>query len=203
MAGYREAFRDKIALYRSGFCLWRDERLNESGCWQTTRPTDWRQKPRGPRSLFRRGFQEQGICGFGMSVVVARPRLLGSHKSVLLLSRSEFIRLDSPESSSPRQKRSRPVTESQTIYSPLSFCYLPDLPGGFRIPNIFASWIGPCTPNVTRRSRRCILHINKIAINSKNNFSFFFILFQINNFHRLSRNIFLSSHTVKNIIAEE
>lgn len=74
-----------------------------------------------PRSLFRRGFQEQGICGFVVSVLVARPRLLGSHKSVLLLSRSEFIRLDSAESSSPRQKRSRPVTESQTIYSlPLS-----------------------------------------------------------------------------------
>lgn len=120
--------------------------------WMLTNDASYRlaaseAETRGPRSLFRRGFQEQGICGFGMSirssVVVARPRLLGSHKSVLLLSRSEFIRLDSAESSSPRQKRSRPVTESQTIYSPLHPLATLRIYRGFRIPNIFASWIGP------------------------------------------------------------
>lgn len=34
----------------------------------------------------------------------SQARLLGSHKSVLLLSRSEFIRLDSPESPSSKKK---------------------------------------------------------------------------------------------------
>jgi len=111
-------------------------RILPIGCVGGRNPELW--------SLFRCGFQEQGIREFGVCPSVHpfaccgsnRPRLLGSRiRAYLLLSRSEFIRLDSAESllvkketdlsRSPRRVRpSDPPTISNSRCARLVNCLL-------------------------------------------------------------------------------